>query len=143
MILDNRVKELDEAGVLRSGEAAEKQKLFIGKLSDDEFSEYKEHLIDTIAALKSTIVTDKPDASAKDKIVSPESGKTGSDVTNNDPTNSEPKDKASADDTVARDADKDTSGLISIDPRQLAALSATVKLSDETRSKYAALFEEE
>ena len=53
--LENRVKELDSAGVLRSGEAADKQRVFIMKLSDEEFADYKEHLVETKAEIEAAV----------------------------------------------------------------------------------------
>jgi len=55
LIMDNRVKDLESAGVLRSGEAADKQKAYIGKLSDEEFADYREHLVETKTDLETAI----------------------------------------------------------------------------------------
>ena len=85
--LASRVKELETSGVLRSGESAEKQLAYIQRLSDDEFVEYKDHLIETKAELEATIKAaltqpkdPKEDASVTDPVVGKELASIHTDV---------------------------------------------------------------
>ena len=93
----------------------------VKKLSDEEFADYKEHLVETKAEIEAAVK-----ATADPKPTEPST------------TANEPTEPVEPEDTSAN-----TEHANKPNARELAAITSEVRLSDETKSKYASLFSED
>ena len=74
--IEKRTSELEEAGLLSSGDAADKQKARVKNMSDDEFADYKSELLAIQAEwAKKSSTTSPDDAPVDDPKVDPKDTK--------------------------------------------------------------------